>query len=159
MVPQYTKENTYGPFFNKEQGQTFPNVNWPHFEACVNTVTLNALTIDQDDHASNSGTNGLIKPPMGLEATRPYSAPRCDRARPDDWAGVEGRWRRLVCFMDYRYVFSKHSDNDNFSSNRRDLFGEIKLLMMYICALIKARWYPKRSIQRKTLLRYFHTYS
>jgi len=41
---------------------------------------------------------------VGLQAIRAYSAPG---AAPGlDWAGVEGTWRRYVCFMDYRDLFA-----------------------------------------------------
>jgi hypothetical protein len=30
---------------------------------------------------------------------------RDERDRPRDWAGVAGRWKRFVCFMDYRDLY------------------------------------------------------
>ena len=44
------------------------------------------------------------RPPVTLDAIRAYSAPGSQNRKDYDWAGVEGTWRRYVCFMDYRYV-------------------------------------------------------
>jgi len=40
--------------------------------------------------------------PSGYEKTAPYSAPGWNNRASGDWAGVEGTWKRVISFMDYR---------------------------------------------------------
>lgn len=40
--------------------------------------------------------------PVEYVSTRPYSSPNWDGRPPGDWAGVEGIWKRVISFMDYR---------------------------------------------------------
>ena len=86
----YTQENHYGPFIPDSGGR----VNWRHIEAVVNVIAMNLKDLE--------GLWEQTRPPIGLEASRPYSAPGMGKRDPRDWAGVEGHWRRYVCFMDYR---------------------------------------------------------
>lgn len=84
----YRRDNEFGPFL---QGR---EVNWPHVEAIVNVIQMNLVELE-----------GLwldTRPPVGLEATRGYSAPGAFKRAPEDWACIEGTWRRYVSFMDYR---------------------------------------------------------
>ena len=83
----YRADNGWGPY------KPIGDVNWVHAEAIINVVLMNVMEFWID-----------TKPPLGLEATRAYSAPGCNNRKPADWAAVEGVWRRLVCFMDYRLV-------------------------------------------------------
>lgn len=87
----YSQESLWGPFLPGKKG----SVNWQHIRALITVVFCNLHDL------------GMLwqdtRPPSSLDALRPYSAPRCHGARnPRDWAGVEGTWRRYVCFMDYR---------------------------------------------------------
>lgn len=87
----YRRDNDYGPFLRGGR------INWVHVEAIVNVIQMNL------DELPKLWRH--IRPSVGLEKTRAYSAHGCDVRTPEDWAGVEGSWRRYVCFMDYRYVF------------------------------------------------------
>ncbi|KAF7986246.1 hypothetical protein HWV62_38715 [Athelia sp. TMB] len=84
----YRRDNEFGPF------QYGREVNWAHVEAIVNVIQMNLGELD--------GVWMDTRPPVGLEATRGYSAPGASKRAPDDWACVEGTWRRYVSFMDYR---------------------------------------------------------
>jgi len=89
----YTKERRWGPFCEDRD-----EVDWMHVSAIVTVVTMNLR--DFGHHWP-----GSFKPPSvvtGLEATRAYSAPEAFKRAPNDWAGVEGHWMRIVCFCDYR---------------------------------------------------------
>lgn len=88
----YSAENGYGPFVPDKSG----HVNWLHIEAVINVIAMNLKDLE--------GLWEQTRPPVGLEATRPYTAPGLSKRDPRDWAGVEGHWRRYVCFMDYRSV-------------------------------------------------------
>ncbi|EJD04233.1 uncharacterized protein FOMMEDRAFT_19497 [Fomitiporia mediterranea MF3/22] len=83
-------ENHWGPFMADRSGR----VNWKHIKAIIvvihsNLVDLGELWLD-------------TRPPARLDAIQAYSAPNTCNPDPQDWAGVEGKWRRYVCFMDYR---------------------------------------------------------
>lgn len=86
------QDNNYGPFTRDGY------VNWIHVESIVNVIALN---ISEPEWSQ--------RPPMYLQATRPYSAPGTSCRAPFDWAGVEGKWKRYVCFMDYRDLFGEPS--------------------------------------------------
>ena len=87
----YHRRNDWGPF------TTVGEVNWTHIESIINVILLN-LHERQFDWPET-------RPSYGLGATRSYSAPGATARRTTDWAGIEGHWRRYVCFMDYRYDF------------------------------------------------------
>ncbi|KAJ7785933.1 hypothetical protein B0H16DRAFT_10418 [Mycena metata] len=97
----YGPETNWGPFLLSG------GVNWTHMESIVNVVTTNIWEQIPRD---------VPRPPIGLQAIRAHSAPG-DFTGPD-WAGVEGTWRRYVCFMDYRDLFafnftgSRHGPRD-----------------------------------------------
>jgi len=87
----YNQRNGWGPLTPNSVGQ----INWMHVDHIMEVITRNL-----DDHGPLwSGAN---RPPIGFENIRPYSAPGSLGRRERDWAGVEGKWRRIVCFMDYR---------------------------------------------------------
>ncbi|KAF9454995.1 hypothetical protein P691DRAFT_754120 [Macrolepiota fuliginosa MF-IS2] len=86
----YDSKNDYGPF------RISGDVNWVHAEHLINVVLANLRDLPQNlTHA---------RPPSSLESLRPYTAP--GKYSPQDWAGIEGTWRRYVCFMDYRDLFA-----------------------------------------------------
>jgi len=86
----YRRDNNYGPFLRDGA------VNWTHAESIVNVIALNIAEPEWWDQ----------RPPMGLNATQPYSAPGASCSATVDWAGVVGKWKRYVCFMDYRDLFA-----------------------------------------------------
>lgn len=90
---KYSRANLWGPFLPNQGGR----VSWVHIDHIIRVITMNLEDIvDLWEE---------MRPPTGLEATRPYSAPGTDRLTMD-WAGIEGKWYRFVCFMDYRLVLS-----------------------------------------------------
>lgn len=78
------------------------DIDWTHVHAQTVVVGMNVL--DQQGGMDTLDQNRLayIQPPRGLEHLRVNSAPITAHADERDWAGVQGQWRRLVCFMDYR---------------------------------------------------------
>lgn len=70
----YHPENSWGPYV------AHGRVNWVHVDHLINVVLMNLKELP--------GVWVLTKPPVGLEATRPYSAP--GNRSPVDWAGIEG---------------------------------------------------------------------
>lgn len=90
---KYKAENEWGPFLANQIGK----VSWVHIDHIINIVTMNLEDIDE--------LWERMRPPSGLNAMRPYSAPAVDE-NSKDWAGVEGNWYRYVCYMDYRLVIS-----------------------------------------------------
>jgi hypothetical protein len=79
----YRRDKKWGPFL--QDG----GVNWVHVEALMTVVLENVRELPAfSDH---------IKPPLGLDATRPCSAPaKAGIDILDDWAGVEGSLQPLV---------------------------------------------------------------
>ncbi|KIJ38502.1 hypothetical protein M422DRAFT_33281 [Sphaerobolus stellatus SS14] len=91
---KYSRANLWGPFLPGSGGR----VNWSHLEHIYRVMAMNIGEIlDLFDQ---------MIPPVGLDAVRAYSAPRSDPTSIKDWAGIEGRWYRYVCFMDYRDLFA-----------------------------------------------------
>lgn len=90
----YSRENLYGPYRDKR-----PRVNWKHIQSCITIIQCNLMDLNSNRLWTET------RPPVDLDAIRPYSAPASHNRDPRDWAGVEGHWRRYVCFMDYRSVF------------------------------------------------------
>ncbi|KAI0803010.1 hypothetical protein BC629DRAFT_1591110 [Irpex lacteus] len=76
-------------------------VNWEHVEHIRNVVFMNLRGLPTHWRSS-------VIPKFDIQATRPLSAPgyHSEKRNTRDWAGVEGVWRRVVCFMDYRDLFS-----------------------------------------------------
>lgn len=97
---------------NRSWGPLLPNgsPNWVHLYYLMNVVWANICDLP--------GFWSNVRPPIGLEAIRAFSAPAAFNS--SDWAGIQGesssniastlltstagRWKRYVCFMDYRYV-------------------------------------------------------
>ncbi|KAJ7814149.1 hypothetical protein B0H14DRAFT_2851015 [Mycena olivaceomarginata] len=99
----YNDENNWGPYLLDG------TINWTHIHSIVNVVASNLR---------EQPSEYIPRPPVGLQAVRAYSAPG-DYTGPD-WAGVEGTWRRYVCFMDYRQFSGSHEGprNPSFFSDR-----------------------------------------
>lgn len=89
-----------------------------HVDHIIDTITRNL-----DDHGPLWG--GPNFPPKGFDSVRPYSAPGSFGRKERDWVGVEGKWRRIVCFMDYRdlYVYNAaHGGRD--TARERSVFDQ-----------------------------------
>ncbi|KAG0699721.1 hypothetical protein DFH29DRAFT_35429 [Suillus ampliporus] len=123
----YHEGNDWGPF------NTAGQVDWTHIESIINVTSMNLY--DRPSYWSDT------RPRYGLEATRAYSAPGTTARATGDWAGIEGHWRRYVCFMDYRDLFafnygnrgrgqqdSTYFDNSNFEEATR--LVELKLTLI-----------------------------
>jgi hypothetical protein len=85
----YRHDNNYGPYLVGGQ------VDWVQAQALVNVIQTKLMKM-RDVWMDT-------RPPVGLEATRAYSVMGAANRTMADWACVEGTWRRIVCFMDYRY--------------------------------------------------------
>lgn len=85
----YHRENLYGPYADRRA-----KVNWKHIENCINIIQCNLSDLGR--------LWSDTRPPLELDAIRTCSAPGSHTRDPRDWAGLEGTWRRYVCFMDYR---------------------------------------------------------
>lgn len=81
---KYNSNNSWGPYLDNG------TVNWAHIEHLVNVILSNLR--DLPDPWKE------MRPPVGLEATRPYSAPGT-HVSSADWAGVEGKLRLLRSSM------------------------------------------------------------
>jgi len=77
---RYGADNHWGPFFPDQ------SINWVHVEALVNVIVMNIRELPEAWFTT--------MPPLGLEATRAFSAPDCHRS--EDWAGVEGGGDKLI---------------------------------------------------------------
>lgn len=146
----YRAANFYGPFKDDGSGA----VHWPQMEALSVVLALNVLDVrrhahedDQDDAPphppppqgfASAGPSGILEEcPLfeGLAAARPYTQPKTigTEEAPGDWAGVQGKWTRIVCFLDFRdlhrYVRSSTSSNlhSAVGPGRRFNFGPLGL--------------------------------
>ncbi|KAF7798632.1 hypothetical protein EIP86_009855 [Pleurotus ostreatoroseus] len=95
----YARNTLWGPYAVWD-GQVV--ANWVHLNHIMNVVIMNI-------RSTPSEWNSDVWPKWGLDSTRAYSASNCHERNPRDWAGVEGIWRRVVCFMDYRYDHASFS--------------------------------------------------
>jgi hypothetical protein len=86
-IRNYRWDNDYGPYLAVGQ------INWIHVESLLNIVQMRLMELD--DVWMDT------RPPVGLEATRAYSVTGASNRAPNDWACIEGTWRRVVCFLDY----------------------------------------------------------
>ncbi|KAI0697143.1 hypothetical protein BC835DRAFT_1339253 [Cytidiella melzeri] len=100
----YTDATRWGPYtatpWADNSGADI-TVNWTHVENIQNVVFMNVKDLP-------SQWRKPAIPSFDIQAVRPHSAPGYNSAErnPRDWAGVEGVWRRVVCFMDYRDLHS-----------------------------------------------------
>ncbi len=90
---KYSRETHWGPYTACDEQLI---LNWEHLEHIMNVVLMNMRDLPLEQY-------GTVWSSWGLEATRACSAPSTPNRKAHDWAGVEGKWRRMVCFMDYRY--------------------------------------------------------
>ncbi|OSD05846.1 hypothetical protein PYCCODRAFT_1405781 [Trametes coccinea BRFM310] len=98
---KYKAETLWGPYRTADEScKPTLVVNWEHVEHIMNVVGLKLREV------SDVSLGYYKKSPFTLEALRAYSAIGSFERPPQDWAGVTGQWRRFVCFMDYRSVYS-----------------------------------------------------
>ncbi|KAG8932923.1 hypothetical protein FRC02_000350 [Tulasnella sp. 418] len=123
-------------------------INWKHIEAIKMVMGWNI------SRNSGLGTRDSF-PPVGLDALRPYSAPRHltpsfnSNSTPGDeqdsglshadWAGVEGKWRRLSSFCTY-------------SSNLSFRFGVKRGNKLYLSAFGEGN-FSEATVPRTSILR------
>jgi hypothetical protein len=87
-MKRYTKLSRWAPLLPDGTG----HVNWEHIVHLM--VVMIANLRDLSDFYE-------VSPPLMLESVRPLSAPGIASRSQHDWAGVEGKWIRIVSFMDY----------------------------------------------------------
>ena len=93
---RYRPATLWGPFRTDARDGRTVVVSWEHVEHVLNVVGLKLREIQL-------ASLGFYKRPLfQLDALRAYSAVGAAQRDPRDWAGVAGKWRRFVCFMDYR---------------------------------------------------------
>ncbi|THH28290.1 hypothetical protein EUX98_g5910 [Antrodiella citrinella] len=136
-LSNYTIKNLWGPYLPMftlaASPGAQPKVDWKQVEHVMNVVVLNMRELVGTPYS-------LMRPQLGLEHTRAYSAPGTAALRTNgskDWAGLEGLWRRFVCFMDYRELFAFNYSNLDTSLSPRyfveDSFTEaVRILEMRI---------------------------
>ncbi|TRM65973.1 hypothetical protein BD626DRAFT_486382 [Schizophyllum amplum] len=100
----YTRANTWAPL-----APATGHVDWVHLDHIATVVVSNVRDVPF------LGEDQI--PPLGLQHARAYTAPGEFSKR--DWAGVEGTWRRYVCFMDYRELAAFNTPL--FAEGARDL--------------------------------------
>lgn len=94
---KYRRETLWGPFRVADDERTVL-VDWEHIEHILNVVGLKLREVPL-------ASLGFYKKPLfQLDALRKDSMVGARDLPEGDWAGVTGRWRRFVCFMDYRWV-------------------------------------------------------
>ncbi|TFK93045.1 hypothetical protein K466DRAFT_479472 [Polyporus arcularius HHB13444] len=96
---KYQLSTLWGPYRTSEDGRTVL-VNWEHVEHILNVVGLKLREIPI------SSLGYFKKPLFQMDALRAYTAVGAAQRAEDDWAGVSGTWRRFVCFMDYRDLYT-----------------------------------------------------
>lgn len=100
---RYTPSNKWAPFISDTAVEGGIRVDWEQVEAFLICAGMNIF-----DHVDHDHQNcPRIINPFGLESSRAYTAPGCeahsyDFAPGGDWAGVTGKWNRLISFCDYR---------------------------------------------------------
>ena len=92
---KYRRETLWGPFRTADDERTVL-VDWEHVEHILNVVGLKLREVPL-------ARLGFYKQSLfHLDALRADSIVGVSELPEEDWAGVTGRWRRFVCFMDYR---------------------------------------------------------
>ncbi|KAF8313255.1 hypothetical protein DL93DRAFT_2081339 [Clavulina sp. PMI_390] len=90
--------------------------NWTHVMHMMNVVRCNIEEYRNPLMPATGRTIAYEDYPFSLSDTCPYTAPGWDDDRSErDWAGVEGEWNRVVCFMDYGDLLlaNRNYFNDN----------------------------------------------
>ncbi|KAH9927518.1 uncharacterized protein BXZ73DRAFT_48780 [Epithele typhae] len=100
---RYQPRTLWGPYRVWDADGRTVLADWEHVEHIVNVVGLKLREIQL-------ASLGFYKRPLfSVEALRAYSAVSAHSCPEGDWAGVTGKWRRFVCFMDYRQLAHQYS--------------------------------------------------
>lgn len=118
-LSKYRRKNCYGPLkaVTLPDGGTKLEVDWQQMEAIMLVAGSNAMDLfgkhqvgklfrgccSKSCHSMTYLDDAATA--MGLRFARPFSAPPSRSNK--DWAGVEGHYHRIVCFLDYRDLFSE----------------------------------------------------
>ena len=100
-LSEYRRENNFGPYLTKRPLTT----NWEMMESIMIVVLSNAWEFYHE--LADDGVWSAPPLPLGIDNARPFTAPvtEDEEVPEDDWAGVTGTWKRLVCYCDYRDLF------------------------------------------------------
>ncbi|CCO26863.1 hypothetical protein BN14_00895 [Rhizoctonia solani AG-1 IB] len=102
-IQNYRQEGWHGPWRMTERGM---EPNWVHLAACQRVIIENLAqrrTIGHNYPMPPTGPEAVWGSSSKAMSTALKNNPsRINEKGINDWAGVEGVWRRLVCFMDYR---------------------------------------------------------
>ncbi|KZO92901.1 hypothetical protein CALVIDRAFT_540580 [Calocera viscosa TUFC12733] len=92
----YGLASFWGPFLAAQKGARKPD--WGMLESMM--IVLGRNVLDSRDRWSLTEED---LPAVTLDRSRPYTQRREEEAKAveGDWAGVQGRWYRIVSFMDY----------------------------------------------------------
>ncbi|KZO92874.1 hypothetical protein CALVIDRAFT_540549 [Calocera viscosa TUFC12733] len=98
LLSNYNEKNRWGPYVHDYTRTP----NWEQLEAMMLVVGRNV-----NDRVNDWRLPDTDMPKMGLWHARNHtmtipSGPKAPIPVQGDWAGVTGRWYRVVCFMDYR---------------------------------------------------------
>ncbi|KAG9104902.1 hypothetical protein FRC06_006727 [Ceratobasidium sp. 370] len=137
-IQNYRPERWHGPFMIDAAGIMQPN--WVHLAACQWVILAN-LQQRRDLLRRQQIGRGYPVPPLGAEAAwgggakavvagRKANPSRLTRDGIDDWAGVEGVWRRIVCFMDYR-------DFHEYNYHGQRTSGGLDTSVLLVCYLMR----------------------
>jgi hypothetical protein len=89
-----TEANDYGPFLKDGSGR----VDWTLLEAAMTCISNNF----------EIAVEGRLSAPTGLHYSIPYRT-LADPTRPEDWAGVTGKWLGTYAFLDYASLLAWNS--------------------------------------------------
>lgn len=101
----YKLTSLYGPFLpptRRRRVRQPLKINYTHLWHLVN-AQLNSLHHDEE---------GQFTPPRGFNSTRAMSAP--PSTVDGDWAGVEGDWKRLGCWVPYDLLEGTHPPSSHY---------------------------------------------
>ncbi|EJU03891.1 hypothetical protein DACRYDRAFT_115193 [Dacryopinax primogenitus] len=126
-LANYHERNRWGPY----TGDFTRTPNWEHLEAMMLVVGRN-VNERVDDWRLQDGDAPL----MGLHAARNYTMPSIEPKAPaleiGDWAGVTGKWYRVVCFMDYRDLWGyNYGDFLAFNPSFMEQYSEAVRVMSF----------------------------
>ncbi|KPI34614.1 uncharacterized protein AB675_4928 [Cyphellophora attinorum] len=89
-----TEANDYGPFLKDGSGR----VDWTLLEAAMTCIANNF----------DISVEGRLSAPVGLHYSIPYRTV-IDSTKPEDWAGVTGKWLGTYAFLDYASLLAWNS--------------------------------------------------
>ncbi|CAE6428625.1 unnamed protein product [Rhizoctonia solani] len=119
-IQNYRADGWHGPWRMTERGM---EPNWIHLAACQRVILENLAQRKVIGHNYPTPSTGAAAVWGGsskvMATARKNNPSRLSENKIYDWAGVEGVWRRLVCFMDYR-DFHDYNVHGRLPSGRMD---------------------------------------